>query len=369
MKLSDIVKQLQNNLPLNTTLFSNTISVSNLTLAGTTVTATTATAHGLAVGNNVVINGATTPNPITSLTQSNGLGRLVTNYNHDITKNTPFNKGDSTHITITGANESDYNGTFLIMNIPNSNVIEFSITETAPATATGLPVLEEDIRKFYNGRQVVTAVPSTTTFEYTITDIPLATTAGGTITVNTGARISGDKSLEHAIRAYTKQPHNALWGFAIFDGSEVSKQRVNQSDSLANFRAGNDLSQRDINNFSFYVFIPSSQTNECPIDEVDTALELLPAILKSLHLAKFDTGLNDGNTNLAYIGNNFAGEAEGDAFIIWQYRFQSEVWTGNTDGVDPDYATAFRHFEFTGTFEENTGEIITEGDLPDEKVT
>ena len=146
MKLSDLVKQAQNKLPLYTDYFSDKVKVSSLTAGsdGKTCRLETENAHSLVEGANFTIQGAKVLNKIVSLTQSHGLGRLVTEYNHQVTKNTPLRKGDSTHITIQGAEQEEYNGTFLIMDIPNCNVIEFSIDKNAPAEATGSPYITED---------------------------------------------------------------------------------------------------------------------------------------------------------------------------------------------------------------------------------
>lgn len=366
MKLSDLVKQAQKKLPLYTNYFSNNVAVSSLTSSGTTCTLTTSTPHGLIVGQEFIVEGAKVQNNITSLTQYRGLGKIVTQYPHQVTKNTPLRAGDSTHITIQGANESAYNGTFLIMDIPSANVIEFSINNSAPATATGTPYLKEDCYANYNGRQIVDTVISNTSLTFKLPQTPNANTAIGDISIKAGIRVSGEYSIEHAIEAYEANADGQLWGFCVLNGANISKSRVNHTDALATVLKGSDLRIDLIQDFDFFVIIPTT-SDYCWVDFVDLANELRIPILKTFHRAKLESGLTDEDSYLAFVGDQPV-DTTTKAFMVYDYKFQSTINISNEDGVIPEFEPAIRKLNMynkdnLGT--DNAPKMFTQGDIPE----
>lgn len=368
MKLSDVIKRVQTKLPLYTSYFTDNVKVQSLTAVKNTCTVITETAHGLSEGDLFTLEGAKISNKITSLTQFKGLGRLITEYPHEVTKNTPLHTGDSTHITISGANEDEYNGTFLIMDIPNENCIEFSIDENAPTQATGNPEIKEDAYANFNGRQFVSSVIDEKTFTFVLPYMPASDTATGDMIIKNGIRISGDYSVQNAIKAYEAQGTNELWGFVVFDGANVSKSLVNGTDAISEFVRGADLNIELIQDVSFFVFVPTS-SEYCWVDFVDITQELRTAILKTLHNARFKSGVFDEDCYLSYVGDNPV-DTDGTAYAIYQYKFQTTLNIYNEDGIDAEFMPKIKHFEIRGKNNfgnsEFTPEYISRGDLPDE---
>ncbi len=370
MKLSDLVKQAQNKLPLYTDYFSDRVKVTSLTNDGesTICTLETEDAHSLQVGADFTIQGAKVKNRIVSLTQSHGLGRIVTEFNHQVTKNTPLRKGDSTHITIEGAEEEQYNGTFLIMDIPNCNVIEFSIDKNAPATATGSPYITQDCYANYNGRHTVSSVVDDNTVQFDMGSIPDAQTAVGDIYIRTGVRISGEYSIEHALEAYEQNDTNELWGFCVLDGANISKSRVNKTDAIATVLSGLDVRAELVQDFNFFVIIPTT-SEFCWIDFVDLAQELRKPILKTFHRARLESGATDEDCHLAFVGDQPV-DTTTKAFMVYQYKFQTTINIQNEDGVEPEFSPAIRSLDMyhkpNFANGEDTEYMHTEGDIPDE---
>lgn len=368
MKLNDLVKLAQKKLPLYTDQFSSSIPVVSLTSTGNICTLSTGeVAHGLEVGEEFIVEGAKRENRIVSLTQNHGLGRLVTEFAHQVTKNTPLRAGDSTHITITGANEEQFNGTFLIMDIPNSNVIEFDISSSAPTVASGNPILAEDTYSNYNGRQVVKTVEDDFTITFETERVPDTANPIGDISIRNGVRISGEYSIDHCIEAYEAVGTNELWGFCVLNGANVSKSRVNKSDAIATVEMGTDIRVELVQDFDFFIIIPTT-SEYCWIDFVDLAQDLRKAVLKTFHRAKVESGVTDDDAYLAFVGDQPV-DTTTKAFMIYQYKFQTTINIQNLDGIEPEFTPAIREFEMhhkdnLGT--EDAYNMDSYADIPDE---
>lgn len=370
MKLSDLVKQAQNKMPMYSNYFSEDLKVASLTALKNTCTVVTKVPHKFSEGDLFTLEGAKVSNKIVSLTQYRGLGTLVTEHPHEVTKNSPLREGDSTHINIYNANEEAFNGSFLIMNIPNENVIEFDIDGNAPYQATGNPELKENVYANFNGRQRVSSVIDEYTFTFMLPYLPATNKATGDMIIKNGIRISGDYNIQNAIKAYEEQGENELWGFVVLDGANVSKSKTNGTDAISSFSKGISSHLELVQDVSFFVFIPTSQ-DYCWIDQVDITQELRTAVLKTFHNAKFNSGVYDEDCYLSYIGDNPV-DTDGGAYAIHQYKFQTTLSLYNEDGIDKEFAPRLKNFEIfeKNNFEdlEETLQYISEGELPDESI-
>jgi len=214
MKTSDFITQLSTKLPRLVDDFTALFSVVSLTRSGTTVTVTTSGTHGLKVGKAVIINGAITPITISTISRSGAVATLVTAADHDMTE------GEFTEVIIDGAVEAEFNGTFVLLNVPNRRTVTFTVADSGPTSATGSPLLlnGSSALQDYNGLQNVTTVPTTTTFTYTITDNTLFTPASGTITAKLQPRISGAATVDRALESYTKQTAGGCVALCCYGG-------------------------------------------------------------------------------------------------------------------------------------------------------
>jgi len=86
MKAQDVVNQLSGALPLFTSQFTTTLSVSSIVVSSNLATVTTIDPHKFETDYVVVIRDAITPNAITSLTRVGSIATAVTLNKHNITK-------------------------------------------------------------------------------------------------------------------------------------------------------------------------------------------------------------------------------------------------------------------------------------------
>lgn len=248
------------------------VSVSSITRSGTTATVTTSSAHGFANGASVTISGATQPeydgtfsityisttqfkytvveNPPATATGSftvtvPGSPQLITSITRSGTTATVtlnghgFASGQS--ITITGATQAEYNGTFTITKIDNDS-FSYSVVEgpTSPAgggTATvGATVRTIEAYTANPNPGVVrtagsTTVTVTTTVNHGFSTGNLVTIAnvkdssGNVITAYNATSVAltkiSNKSFTYTISATT--PSTPATGSAYADGSTVAK--------------------------------------------------------------------------------------------------------------------------------------------------
>lgn len=337
IKSETIIQQLQGTLPFYTDYFSEKVlTVSSLSVSGGTATAVTSTAHGLTTGERVAIKEAKTVIGIDSLTftantgigATGGVVTVVTTTNHD------FTKGFGQSITIAGATEADYNGTFSVVDVPNVRTVTYAITTNPTSPATGTPVVQYQYKidaGGYNGLYTVT-VTDTTTFTYPVTQTGLSGTATGTIKALNGLRVSGAVSQDRAIGAYTSQGLDDLWGFVILGDTVTSKDRRISSDAQHTYGPGDVFRSRVIIPFSLLVITPS--TNDIAGRRVRDLMEDIKVpLFKSLLRARLTTVLSESEVYATtYSGDFFIGYA--DAYYIHQFQFETVIDIVASDTLD-----------------------------------
>lgn len=122
--------------------------------SGLTVTCTTTNAHGFAVGDSIYVTGttATTNPPNGTWVVKNVIN--ATNFQFDVTAaptgtitaaagatSTLYPLAAGPYVTVSGCNESAYNGTFLVQTVPSDLSFTYTANSTpSAATATGFPI-------------------------------------------------------------------------------------------------------------------------------------------------------------------------------------------------------------------------------------
>ena len=134
---NDVVFHLQRFLPSVSTRFSTVIN-GTATALGTTVTVS-AVAHGLSVGNVIIVSGGAFSNLLANVVDNgDGTVRFETDQEHDLTE--PQQYADPTQLTLSGFGNV-WDGAHDIVAVPNRKFFEiaFPIGETVlPALGTGL---------------------------------------------------------------------------------------------------------------------------------------------------------------------------------------------------------------------------------------
>jgi len=359
MKTTDIIGQLQAVLPQETDLFSSTISVTSITPSGTTATVVTSAVHGLSVGNSVAISGSESPVGITSITRVSTLVTVVTTTDHDITE------GFHPTVTLSGANEAEFNGTFNLNTAVNRRTFTFIVADSGPTTGTGTMLLEDPGDPIgFNGLFTVDTVPTTTSFTYTLGKT-LTVPADGTILMHSSLRVTGAATVERAVSMYTKQSTQSdMWAFVVLDDGVVSKDRTSRNDALSSIGPGGDRRQQFIQNASVYVFVKS--TNDLSgRSSRDLMVDVRALLLKALIGVKFTSDLNaqDGS-GMIYGGDGV--EIYDNAIYVHRFEFQLLTSITNSDTVDPGLNVAFRDVNVTILTTLGTEELTADIDLDDE---
>jgi hypothetical protein len=348
MKALDIVKQLQATLPIYTELFSDVVTVNSLTKSGTTITATAASAHDLNTGDYVNIQGARVPNMISSLTQTNNIATATTSNGHDLTKSL-LDKNDK-FIEISGATQSEYNGTKKLLSVIDSKTFTYEISGNPASPATGSPVLNEDIENLYNGWFEVTKI-SDTQFSYTVRKEPLAN-ASGTIKTHSDMRITRASTPADSISAYTKKQTDKLWAFIVLGQTNASKnQNSVRNDGVGTYDSQTDYRPNLYQDFNIYTFDPA-KTTYASAERRDRAEDIRAIFFKCLLGVKFERSIID-NFDILTSGNEkhktmFVSdqiEQDVNAYYVHNYQFQITYDLNDDDIVKPQWSTAFKEFE------------------------
>lgn len=340
MQAKDIIAQLAVNLPKYTDKFTDEISITGLTLAGSTVTAQCATAHGLAINQQVAVIGAESPIVINSLTRSGTVGTLVTDTPHDLTED----RYNSQSVTLAGSTEAEFNGDFVLLSVPNRYTVTFAMVDAGAVTATGSPLLVNGWSNYqtFNGLHKVTAVPAADQFQYEITTAPPTNTAAGTIIARGNVRVGGSVSEERAISSYTP---GKWWAFVILGDVTASKSRQIESDATDNIQRGNEYRQQVLQPFNVLVLAPAS--NEIAALNVrDDCETLFRALSRSLLFSKLDSGLAVGSQNpIQFVSHgSFFYNA---SYYAHFYSFEAVADLTFDDTVGYDEDVAFRDIDLS----------------------
>lgn len=367
MKTTDIIGQLQAVLPQETSLFSSTISITSITPSGTTATVVTSAVHGLSVGNSVAISGSESPIGITSITRASTLVTVVTTTDHDITSSKTGLHADfyNKTVTLSGANEAEFNGTFDLNTTVNRRTFTFTVADSGPTTGTGTMLLEDPGDPIgFNGLFTVDTVPTTTSFTYTLGKV-LTVPANGTILMHGSLRVAGAATVERAVEMYTKQSTQSdMWAFVVLDDGVVSKDRSSRNDALSSAGPGGDRRQQFIQNASVYVFVKTTGDLSGRVAR-DLMVDVRALLLKALIGVKFTSDLNaqDGS-GMIYGGDGI--EIYDNAIYVHRFEFQLLTSITNSDTVDPDLDVAFRDVNITILTTLGTEELTADIDLDDE---
>jgi hypothetical protein len=333
MKTNDIVNILRERLPKLSDAFNSKQSISSLTATVGVATITLATANTvIQTGDKVLITGSLVNNPITSLSHVNGLATAITQNVHDLTE------GYST-ITISGATQSGYNGTFALVNVIDEKTFTFNVATATVSPATGSPVLMENTELDFNGYQTITKIDATH-FTYPILNTGSLTSVGTPI-LNYNFRIHGTADIEKAIEAYTKQ-NEADYFLFVETGDLVSnKDRFNLVDSNYVYRNGQDYTQNCIQTLNFY-FIVNCKNDMLATtfkDAMDDVRVLLFSSLLSLDLSNYLKTIKSWGITFKQDGKFLYN----GAIYVHKFIFETILEITKDDIATPERGVAFRN--------------------------
>jgi len=366
MKAEEIIKQLQAVIPSVTDLFTDKFTVTSLTYSSGIVTAVTSTPHGLLTGNYTNIIEATNPISISSINRSGKVATVITDTAHDLTLSNNDIKRGGKSVTLTGSDQSEFNGTFELNAVRSRKKFEIKIADSGATSSTGSSLIQDGSSlPGYNGRRQITKIDAST-FTYSVSQT-LFSPAGGSPIAKTEARISGAVSFERADEAYTKMESNELWAFVSIGDVIASKNRYINSDLTDTAKKNTGWNQTVSQPFTVYVFMPSIGDRAGRISR-DAMEDVSVALFKSLLGVKFNTGYFSKDQYVAtFVNHGF--NAYVNAYYVHEFNFElaADITFDDTVGYDND--VAFRDIDISIVSDIGTGiEAATASiDLDEEK--
>ena len=294
MKARDIETELQNKLPLLTNRFTDEQTLLSIVPAGTTATATTATAHNLTVSQKVLIAGANAAVDIDTIDRVTTVATAVTVQNHDLTE------GFFDNVTLSGATEAEFNGTFTLLSVPNRKTFTFTVADSGPTSATGSPILEEPGLPFgYNGLITITAVPTTKTFTYTLPQTLVVNAAGANMRVIKNVRIHAAINSERADKVFESRDINNLADgeltlVVVLNEMTASRDRSSLADGVSSAAKSGDNRQQILQTVSCFVYQKVTKDSS-GANAADSMQDIARFIIRVLSGFGPDNGFSSGS--------------------------------------------------------------------------
>lgn len=333
-------------LPRHTTLFSDTLAVSSITVAeGDVITITCSESHGCPVGEQmaVSITDADTPNPITDAeVDGDGNILLTTQYPHDLTTTPDPNRFRAWHTTakVTGFASGLINGTRQLISVDSDTTFTIAPGGTVTSvTLTGNEKLLERLEYEVIGWHAATATSAT---ELTI-PTPSAVTRSYTVanpSVVTSIRVQGAVNLDAALMQFSPEDGASLdkpWMFICpLSAVRASRSGSARTDALAEMNPSMDVRQMLLDGFQVNVLMPTAET-VAHVRAVDLCQgEVFTAVLKTffgLRLPRPE--LSDGESYTAHLDTHTGGMTKDRAVYIHQYEFQCPAYLTSEDAISP----------------------------------
>lgn len=335
MKSEDVIKQLQATLPTVTDRFSEQLQLASVVPTGTTALATLVTPLTIPFVNGqvVTISGTLAPVVIDSINRSGTVASVVTQTPHDITE------GFHDTVVISGANESEFNGSFKLLSAKNRMSFQFEMADAGATVATGSLLLDSPPSAFGFNGLVAVSNPTTTTFEYTLPQ-PLTESAVGTGIVHTASRVSGGTEIERIQAMYTKDPPEDLWAWVVLGSTETSQDRNTRADFITGSGPGGERKLLIFQSVSVYVFVPTSDSLSGR-EAMDLMQDVLVDLLKSLAFWKPPTTLAS-TLGLGLIFSGHRPQSYLEAYYVHEFSFEHVEQITRADTVASDFNVAFR---------------------------
>lgn len=331
-KISDVIKQLQSQMPKYTNDFCDINNIIGATATGVTMTVELEEANDVDSYINVIDLYASITAIGVTATGVTDQYNIEFGIKHDQT----FSDLEKTVMKKYVSFAGDFSGTYEIIDVPTSKIITIE-SSTAPSGSFSL--LED---RDFSGRKAVTFIDSTH-LRYTIGQAITPYFTGSYIQSN--IRIDAVSAPED-IADYLENeavPLDKNTIFVTMNESRASKSREIYSDAQNRREWKDDLHCEVVQSFSLFAIIPT-QNNITPRTAIDYIHNLRAYIIKSLHGAVFDSGLSDtGKFLMTYLSDD--GFLYNKSYYIQRFDFETVYNIENTDALQIEDTRAFREFE------------------------
>ena len=343
MRARDVIAQLLQTLPQLTDKFTDTVAMQSVTYGAPTLTVNTSVSHNLQVGNQFHLVGVTNTIGVSAFTRSGTVGTITTSRAHD---RTLFTDTSLNTVVASGADQAQFNGTFVISDVPNRTTLKVVMADTGPTTSTGTRVIDNSDRfdRDYDRLYSVATVTDSDTFTAasTITgaDAPVITSAQ----LRVKPRISGAIDLERAIETYTAQGADKLWAYVVLGDVQASRGQEHRSDGID--RQFHDVSYRQQVISPFSVVIMASVKSEIAARAArDLMTELFSPLCRCILGSKFRTELDDPQSlPVNFVGHGVIQYDRG--LYVHAFSFEAVEELGFNDTIGYSDSVAFRNIDY-----------------------
>lgn len=374
MIAQDVVDRLSAKMPLFTDGFSTALDLLAVTVAGTTATATTDGAHGLVEGQNVAVSGVGAPVQIDTATflRTGSSAVFETLQDHDLTLSQRDIAAGGKTITISGANEVEFTGTFQLVQVTNRRKVIIAVADSGPTTITGAPIVEDANGGVFNGLVPATNVTADT-FEYTL---PVAYPLDGVATeakVQTSIRVLSVLDIDQYLQdVYTRKSiDDDVLAVQLGDVTQ-SKKRNEETDAASSAAGEDSFNTVLVQPFAVYIImnVTDQLTASAARDKVER--EYVPALFNSILRAKFNTGFTHDTWRTTFTGHGVYAfsdvRGKNKAIYAHEVTFEQLAQLTTADAVGPDSNVAMRDISYTLTTDLGSGELLADVDLDQEPI-
>lgn len=360
MKAQDIILHLMRWLPEYTDEFSSGVTPVSVVVSGTTVTMTFSAAHGIVDGGIVSIKDALVENPIDTIDDSGDNVVFTTILDHDITE------GWTGTVNLTSVLTPSVNGDYTLISSENRRTFEIASFPDVLATDVVLNEPKEYVN--INGLYNVTLIsPTQISFELSQAFPVDPVIKTNSVNVLNAIRISGGSEIERLIKHYDEQPVKKLWGFVVLGDSTVNKDRNVADDPPLQQGGLNDWGILMMQNFNFFVFVPSKNDDGYVTatgrPSRDLIEDIRPELYKAILGTEFDTGFTGRPSSVTVpTGDNLYKDL--DAYIVHQFQFQQVAYVSSADVIEKSPTVALRNIsiDYLDVWND-TDNILMEADI------
>jgi len=337
MKGIHIVNRLKEVLPKYTDDFNATALISSLSKSGSLITGVTTTNHNLTTGDYVTIKGAKEPITLSAITFVGNIATATSSTDHKLTNPASYYQS---FVEISSAN-SDYNGTFELLEVISSTSFKFKLKTIPTATTTGILLLPDF--DGYNGYKQITKI-NDTTFSYSST-ATLQSPASGAIKALTSSRVDFTANIDRIKEDYSQSSNatNETWLYVVIGDDETYNNNITTQDITSQKKNNQDFRLETIQRFSLYVIVNTKNSVLAGI-ESDTARGYLIPILKSIANYRFPAIFTDNSYQpVNYLGG---GEEEYErSYYIHRFDFACAGLIQSSDTIDKFIGVPLKQIE------------------------
>lgn len=366
MNSSEIIDRLRLVIPTVTSDFGDNISVQSITASGATATVS-ATGHGAIEGGKVSIFGADAPVQIDVATflRAGTSATFKTLQDHDLTLSQRDKNLGGKKITISGANETEFNGEFYLSSIPNRREIVITVLDSGSTSMTGSALVENANGDLFNGLFTVFDVNSGG-FSYTLPRT-YSLPAVGNIVASSNINIFATLDINNYLTENYDIQHKAFSHLVVMLGDVTRSKNKNEVSDAPDSASGNTAYfPKVVQQFAVYIIQKVHSLREGGAVERDKVEDVyIPALFKALDRAHLQTGFTNSIQKAVFNdhGKFSLSSKNGKTVYVHEVVFSLVVDISDEDSAMEDLSVAMRDVDYTFSSNVGTGLALASVDI------